>query len=49
LREDSSLEETPTEVKRSLDVTSDSTCVATDQKEPGDEAQGPQAARSGTC
>jgi len=49
LREDSSLEETPTEVKQSLDVTSDSTCVATDQKEPGDGAQGPQAARGGTC
>jgi hypothetical protein len=49
LREDSSLEETPTEVKQSLDVTVDSTCVATDQKEPGDGAQGPQAARSGTC
>ena len=48
-REDSSLEETPTEVKQSLDVTSDSTCVATDQKEPGDGAQGPQAARGGTC
>jgi hypothetical protein len=49
LRENSSLEETPTEVKQSLDVPVDSTCVATDQKEPGDEAQGPQAARGGTC
>ena len=49
LREDPSLEETSTEVKQSLDVTGDSTCVATDQKEPGDEAQGPQAARGGTC
>ena len=48
LREDSSLEETPTEVKQSLDVTSDSTCVATDQKERGNGAQGPQAARGGT-
>ena len=49
LREDSSLEESPTEVKQSLDVTSDSTCVATDQKERGNGAQGPQAARGGTC
>ena len=49
LREDSSLEEAPTEVKQSLDVTSDSTCVATDQKERGNGAQGPQAARGGTC
>ena len=49
LREDSSLEETPTEVKQSLDVTSDSMCVATDQKERGNGAQGPQAARGGTC
>ena len=49
LREGSSLEETPTEVKQSLDVTGNSTCVAADQKEPGNGAQGPQAARSGTC
>lgn len=49
LREDSSLDETPTEVKQSLDVRVDSTCVAPDQKERGDGAQGPQAARSGTC
>jgi transposase len=49
LRENSSLGETPTEVKQSLDVPCDSTCVATDQKERGDGAQGPQAARSGTC
>jgi hypothetical protein len=49
LRENSSLEETPTDVKQSLDVPSDSMCVARDQKERGDGAQGPQAARSGTC
>ncbi len=49
LGENSSLEETPTEVEQSLDVPVDSTCVATDQKEPGDGAQGPQAAGSGTC
>ena len=49
LRENSSLEETPTEVKQSLDVPCDSTCVATDQKERGDGAQRPQAARGGTC
>jgi transposase len=49
LREDSSLDESPTEVKQSLDVPVDSACVAPDQKERGDGAQGPQAARSGTC
>lgn len=49
LRENSSLEETSTEVEQSLDVPVDSTCVATDQKEQGDGAQGPQAARGGTC
>ena len=49
LRENSSLEETSTEVEQSLDVPVDLTCVATDQKERGDGAQGPQAARSGTC
>ena len=49
LRENSSLEETPTGVKQPLDVPCDSTCVATDQKERGDGAQGPQAARGGTC
>ena len=49
LREKSSLEETSTEVEQSLDVPVDSTCVATDQKESGDGAQGPQAARGGTC
>jgi hypothetical protein len=49
LRENSSLDETLTEVEQSLDVPVDSTCVATDQKERGDGAQGPQAARGGTC
>jgi hypothetical protein len=49
LREDSSLEESPTDVKQSLDVPCDSRCVATEQKERGDGAQGPQAARGGTC
>jgi hypothetical protein len=49
LRENSSLDETSTEVEQSLDVPVDSTCVATDQKERGDGAQGPQAARGGTC
>jgi hypothetical protein len=49
LRQDSSLGKTPGEVKQPLDVPCHSTCVATDQKERGDGAQGPQAARSGTC
>lgn len=49
LRKNSSLEEMPAEVEPALDGRVNSTtCVAKD-KESGNGAQGPQAARSGTC
>ena len=47
LRNNSSLDNTSTEVEQSSDVPVDSMCVATD-KELGDGAERPQAARSGT-
>jgi len=47
LRKNSSLDSTSTEVEQLQDVPVDSMCVATD-KERGDGAQRPQAARSGT-
>ena len=48
LRQNSSLDEQPPGVEPSLDVRKHATSVAKD-KESGDGAQGPQAARSGTC